>query len=378
MKVNVFDESIHIVIIITLFITAIFSQPKYRQKIFLLISWATFSNSIIIPCLKKLTNQKRPICKDRTKYGVTCLGMPSSHSFFITTVMVYMSLLYPSKTTYILSIIIILFISSKRIKHKLHSQSQVLAGILIGFVFGYIGFKIPPTKTNIAILLSITGICALYYARQSLREIKIFDEMYKKYPIPSYLSDISINSLNKKIQLDNRDYYIPTCILSNISGADTHKYTWKDIEDYLDKFINKVNIKKYDKIIGILSGGAYLADYITVKTGIPIGYIKMNVYGGEKTFIDTVIKAIICHTNKIKVDMTKIKKYNIDDVKDKNLLIVDDCLSSGNTLNNVKQYLLNRGAKSVESYVIFGMDGSKCDHYSLISPAFFMPWGLQS
>ena len=122
-------------------------------------------------------------------------------------------------------------------------------------------------------------------------------------------------------------------------------------------------------VVGILKGSfMFLADLfrkITVEN-CTIDFMTASSYGSGTESIGTlrVTKDISC------------------DIKDKNVIIVEDILDTGNTLSYIKSYLLNRGALSVKVCTLFDKPSRRrmpitpdyCGH--TIGNSFIVGYGL--
>lgn len=93
------------------------------------------------------------------------------------------------------------------------------------------------------------------------------------------------------------------------------KLTWNDIEDLVLSIFSKLD-KNYNCIISIERGGSIPARLLSELTNIKdIYHYKISYYDGE-----------------IKKDTPIIKKSYLDkDVENKNILIIDDIIDSGDT-----------------------------------------------
>ena len=114
-------------------------------------------------------------------------------------------------------------------------------------------------------------------------------------------------------------------------------------EDEISSIVKKLGeeiTKDYDGkdplIIGLLKGCIpFMSDlFKNIDTNITLGYMKVSSYKGTES------------TGTIKID------GSIPDVKGRHVIIVDDILDTGRTLNAMKKVLLDNGALSVEICVL--------------------------
>ena len=71
---------------------------------------------------------------------------------------------------------------------------------------------------------------------------------------------------------------------------------------------------------------------------------------------------------------------DIEKIKGKNVLIVDDTCFTGTTLRTIKEYLLSIGANSVYTYCLYDTRDNKIvDYYSskLDKIPLYWPWGYE-
>ena len=81
--------------------------------------------------------------------------------------------------------------------------------------------------------------------------------------------------------------------------------------------------------------------------------------------------------SKIILEYTDIEK-----IKDKNILLVDDTCFTGKTLNTTKQHLYDLGAKTVKTYCLYNCpkgDFNSVDYHSGILDRIplYWPWGYE-
>jgi len=98
--------------------------------------------------------------------------------------------------------------------------------------------------------------------------------------------------------------------------------------------------KKYpcDLLVGVLTGAfIFVADLVRqMNSDLKLAFIKAESYGCSDTSCG-------------EVRFTDIKKLN---VKDKRILVIDDILDTGHTLNALTKVMQNCGASSVKSCVL--------------------------
>ncbi len=110
----------------------------------------------------------------------------------------------------------------------------------------------------------------------------------------------------------------------------------EQIENICSKLGKKIEMDYQDKFpifIGLLKGcQPFMSDLLkSINCYCEIEYMKVSSYAGTKT------------TGKLNIKVDT----NVD-VKDRNIIIIDDIVDSGITASNVIQLFIDRGAKSVE------------------------------
>lgn len=128
----------------------------------------------------------------------------------------------------------------------------------------------------------------------------------------------------------------------NIEGTKFIAPTWEQMGKLifdLGKQIIKSG-QKYSWLISIAKGGwtwsRTLADYLSMDN---MASVKAKLYQGVGQTAETLT-------------LEQILPEGVD-IKDKKLLLFDDVADSGKTLAAVRDYLLNSGAKSVETATLF-------------------------
>jgi membrane-associated phospholipid phosphatase len=132
-----------------------------HKKLFFYYTIGIFINAILNIILKGLIQEPRPLFDAvKVKLATTraksyfyqngipfqLFGMPSGHAqaSFFTTTFIYLSLKSPSLLVFYLAYS--LFICYQRVKMDHHSISQVIAGSIVGSLFGYLMYKVARNK----------------------------------------------------------------------------------------------------------------------------------------------------------------------------------------------------------------------------------------
>jgi hypoxanthine phosphoribosyltransferase len=285
---------------------------------------------------------KRPLdkCKNDENKSLACIGMPSGHAEIITIMSL---LLYHYK--YINQWICVVFIiigSLQRIVTNMHTFPQIIMGIILGTFYSmiYIYFDLSIWAFLIVLGIGFILLNLIFY--------KIDKEV--KGQIPDWVDKNMYADIYKK---QNTHYYfkISSILFNSLYHESILFCNWRMIEKYLDSLIDKIRERidkegiQFDAIVGIKTGGAILCDYIAGKVGMKNYKIKMtrNSYHCDKNTNNSVYESIL-------------KKYSdyiicegiYDNLEGKNIIVIDECIDSGNTMNECIKYLKNdKGANIV-------------------------------
>lgn len=183
---------------------------------------------------------------------------------------------------------------------------------------------------------------------------------------------------------DNFSYGIFFYKNLNVYHLGQKEITWKHMENMMHKI--KVS-EKFDVVIGILSGGGFIAEYVRHINNIPkIGYIKVKNYS-DNSFSEQLSHALYgiesgqqeceygCDVKYLKLTFEKDV-----DVKGKKVLLVDDTISTGLTIKFAKTLMYDRGAKLVKNYALFSNACNYTDYYYRCPSRIpvYWPWGFES
>lgn len=146
-------------------------------------------------------------------------------------------------------------------------------------------------------------------------------------------------------------YYVPINRLRNDTTFELF-CDWKCLEKNMDVLIDEIKEQNLDIdiIIGIKSGGAIMTKYVADKLGADYDYIKISEreFNCNKTSHDSFIKKI----TRIKYTKDLICEDVEKCVEGKKVLILDEQVSKGKTLNTVIDYLRKKKADEIHCAVI--------------------------
>jgi hypoxanthine phosphoribosyltransferase len=288
-------------------------------------------------------NILRPNCSETMVTPTYCLGMPSAHAEIATMLVLYA--LFKKKISVVIGIIIVIAVCLQRIITKKHTILQTFIGILFGVFYFMLYLR---NGWYILIIFFLYSNILLFLVEKS-------------FTIPDWIKPDTMESIHKK---RNLSYFVKLLgVFSPSYQQERALYiSWDEITSSLDKIIdiaNKSNIK-FDAIVGIKTGGAILTDYMT-KMNLPIYKIKVSDkrYNCKKknTFdiLDNYIQLYI-----LKKNPEHLVCEGIDNIYG-NILLIDECVGSGGTMNTVSKYLYEKGANKVVTAAIVSSLKSNID-----------------
>jgi hypoxanthine phosphoribosyltransferase len=366
MKINkniIINKNLNIIIIVILICLYHYLFQNGIEKLFL----DTYLNYFVI---------KRPLerCIDNTNgHNLNCIGMPSGHAETIT---IFSLLLYFYKIIPLwLCILLIICVSMQRVIFKFHTTFQVIIGIFMGILYTCLYKYFNLSFISFLIVFLFGFILALFI---------IYNINKKVYePIPNWVSKEMYNSINKK---QNSTFYFKISIVYLSAFLQKRVYlSWNQLEYYLDNIIDNIKNSgiKYDGIVGIKTGGAILSDYISKKLNIKnykIKLLRSEYKCNKKTYheyFDFIQRKIL----------NNLGEYIIceginDNLENKNIILIDELVSTGKTMNESINYLKNeKKVKNITPYTITLLKNYKYkEHINHILDLRILvwPWGFEN
>ena len=276
-------------------------------------------------------NINRPYSDTDNNESFKSLGMPSGHS---ETVVIIMMLLYFNNYINLnVALFMIFFICLQRLFTNTHSFYQVIIGCLTGFIMTFIYFKLMNSFLNCLIFIII------YIISLILILINKIDYEIKNTPTPEWVdkSLYDIIAYKKKSLKITKIFYLIIFYYLNNSALFC---SWSNLEKKLDIIIDKIKDKKIDVIIGVKTGGAILAKYLSQKLNIPYDFIKISF--DLNKCVKTPSEEIYFHVIK---NVKSFDNYICEDIKldisNKNILVIDELIATGKSMNYINYYLKN-------------------------------------
>jgi hypoxanthine phosphoribosyltransferase len=300
--------------------------------------------------------------------------MPSGHAE--TTTILSLILYYKKLIPFWICLLIIFGISLQRIVTNKHSLIQVLMGITVGYMYFNIYKYFDLSIYSIIIVFMIGFILSL------LVIYRLNKEIYK--PIPTWVSPEMIPSIQNK---QNSLFYMKILtIYANALMQNRTFISWHQLENYLDIIVDKIKRsgQHYEAVIGIKTGGAIISYYISQKLNLPNYKIKLSrkEYNCNKqsynTFNDIIIKNIL----------SNLGEYTVcepieDNLQGKNVILVDELVSSGKTMVEAVEYLKNEKGVNIIYPTTISLNKKlfkqdlKID-YIINDTIFIWPWGYDN
>jgi len=168
--------------------------------------------------------------------------------------------------------------------------------------------------------------------------LKIEKEIRK--PLPSWVSKEMYPNIEKKRNI--KTHWKLIMFYFNSILQKRMFVSWEDLCTFMDQIAENIKKsgKKYDAIVGIKTGGAILADYLSLKLGIPNYKIKVtsSVYNCKKKEQDLVKYVLDSYKNTKKMDYTVCEGLN-ENIQGKNIILFDEQINSGKTIKQTHHYL---------------------------------------
>ena len=158
--------------------------------------------------------------------------------------------------------------------------------------------------------------------------------------------------------------------------TNTRIITWADIEHHIDHVIARHDTWKYDVVVGIRSGGAFIAPYVARSLSVDrCEFIHSRMWSGRSPV--EIIHGFLHYNNQ------RSKVSNPPVVNGMRVLLVDDSLASGATLRSCTAVLKKAGAARVDTFVLFASphDPRRVDMptfcYKQGTAPLTWPWGYE-
>lgn len=281
------------------------------------------------------SDNRRPCntCKKRTvdELPIKCMGMPSGHAESGT--IIFLLLLFKGYLSNEQALLLVFLLGFQRVIANRHTVPQVVAGTILGCIYAFIYKQFSHKGFLIIFLIGV----ALAHAIITKVDKYVYDT-----PYPEWIDKSMYSAMDKK---KSSPYYIKymTVMLTSSYIQEELYLKWNRVEYSLDKLIDIVKKSgiKYDAVVGIKTGGAVISDYVSNKLGIKNYKIKISKaeFGCDKKPIDAVQDSL---GKAFRFDSTRhmICEPINDNIEGKNILLIDEVVSSGSTMKGAYEYLM--------------------------------------
>ena len=274
--------------------------------------------------------------------SLQCIGMPSGHSEIAVIVCAFLWKLNVLRID--VAAAIILLVGAQRIYADRHSVAQVLTGFGSGslyatlYLFLYSRYSIMTALTVAVVIPVVASVILTVNINAKLSE-----------PTPAWVDPTLLSIIDKKKNASYFNKYMQTIAPVGESRLALY-YSWKQVEEKGDMLISKLKNRSFDIIVGIKTGGAILASYMHSKmTDKKLYFVKSKSDKSENPLVIAYERGII--NKRYKTDLVEGID---DDISNKTVLLVDETISSGQTILFIKKYL--EELKNVKHIIIATID----------------------
>jgi len=131
--------------------------------------------------------------------------------------------------------------------------------------------------------------------------------------------------------------------------------SFEAVKKHLEEF---TFMESFDLIVAIANGGIVPAALLNQKLGLDLQLLKLNLRDSQQ--------------RQLYEKPRLLEQINFD-VRGKTILLVEDRVKTGNTLNYAKELLLEAGAKAIKTFAVNG----KADYCIYDELCFRFPWILE-
>jgi hypoxanthine phosphoribosyltransferase len=312
-------------------------------------------------------------CSEGTTDAFECMGMPSGHAECAVIACVLL-VLRDRVISAPVALILVLAIGVQRVAFKRHTPVQVVAGCVIGLLYGMIYLR---CSTIQSVLMPIAISVALVAA-----VTLVADRRMTRTPVPRWIDPDLMGLLHKKRN---------TTFLGKMAHPAVIPFfhemalfcNWDKLEFNMAKLHARIEASntKFDAVVGIKSGGAFVSNYLSKRLRLPNQYLKLATNCKKN-----VVMSAVDQINKnydAKNASFGLCEDGTSALEGKRVLLVDDVVDSGATMLACRRFLMEKkGVASVVAACVRRRESAKRFPYPLIeSPSDFYlvwPWGYDS
>lgn len=216
-------------------------------------------------------------------------------------------------------------------------------------------------------IVILLGLAATVYVMY-FQVIRIISEKQNRFldesKLPQWLSEddylmgIYKRKVDKPVGFNN----VVNVISCHLLKCNPKQLLWTDFEKHVNVLLEKLGPNnRFDYVVGIESGGAFVSKVLSERYGIPVRYVKASKYddGGWRN-IDVVEKSL-----------------GMNELRGKRVLLCDDQVLTGDTLRVVRDYLIGKyEPASIITCVLYARFKSKVvDENGVDFTVALTPWG---
>lgn len=247
--------------------------------------------------------------------------------------------------------------------HNANVQMFILTVIIILMMINLlVMMKIYKVHVIVIFMVLLIAIVYIIYCRL----IQVVSQQQKRFlettNIPDWISsdpfllEMYNKKINKPISYQNISCIIG-CYFDNLCIK--RQLSWNDFEEQVKELSN--NLPEFDYIVGIETGGAFVAKYLSKITNKPVVYIKVSKYDDGKFWHNSPFVSIYS-------DLSVLRNQNV--------LIIDDHIFTGGTLTKTKDIIQQYNPKNIYTGVLYHNREHPIINYKGINASMSKsPWG---
>jgi hypoxanthine phosphoribosyltransferase len=193
--------------------------------------------------------------------------------------------------------------------------------------------------------------------------------------LPAWFDSRLLDEFRKKIRNNLASLKWHNHVTKSFNYAvSNERMTWRRIEQMVDEI---EVAERFDLAVGVLSGGAFIARYVCVRLEIgALVYVRSKVWSGT-TLVKTALN-ILRYLLRGSFECERIELDDSLDVSGKRVLLIDDTVTTGTTMEGVARALRARGAAEVKTYALVCNRKHQPHYFHRMAPVpFIWPWGAE-
>jgi len=187
------------------------------------------------------------------------------------------------------------------------------------------------------IMILIVSVCYEIIVLMSHKRRLVANTLSDDFP--PYLHDALAKKLNQLWTFPILSNVLFHAVCATLGLNYKHIISWDSLLEIINTSVPFLRTHSFDAVIGIKTGGAFLAEFMARKLNIPSYFVKCHHYGSSGTIGDVIKEAISARTTKVYKELEVTDELMMISLCQKNILLVDDNVCSGSTLFSVQKYL---------------------------------------